>query len=213
MKILVACEYSARVRDAFRKLGHDAWSCDLLECEGDPTYHIQGDVLNILNDGWDIMIGHPPCQYISFAGIGYFNKEKYGDKAVLREQKRDEAIKFFMALWNAPIEKICLENPRGFIMQTLKPSQIIHPYYFGDAEKKTTCLWLKNLPLLTYDKTDSLFNRRTATDVPQPTYFDKSGKPRFFSDAISGLSKDAWKERSRIFQGIANAMADQWGML
>jgi len=161
MEILVACEYSARVRDAFRKLGHDAWSCDLLECEGDSKYHIKGDVLNILNDGWDIMIGHPPCQYISYVGIQWFNREKYGDKAILREQKRDEAIKFFMKLWNAPIDKICLENPRGFIMKALKPSQMIHPYYFGDEEKKTTCLWLKNLPLLTYDKTDSLFNLRT----------------------------------------------------
>jgi len=209
MKVLVACEYSARVRDAFRKFGHDAWSCDLLECEGDPAYHIQGDCLEILNDGWDLMIGHPPCQYLSYAGMASWKKPG-------RKEKRDLAMEFFMRLYNSPIRRICIENPRGLPCQSFrKPDQVIHPWYFGENEMKRTCLWLKNLPLLEYTLTDGLFYKRTAAEKPKPIKLEirkATGqiKKRYFCD--SQIRKN-WKERSRTFQGIADAMAEQWGKL
>lgn len=182
MKILIACEFSGIVRDAFKSKGHNAWSCDLLPSEREGN-HIQGDVLNILDDEWDMMIAHPPCVHLAVSGARWFKKKQ-------KEQK--EAIDFFMALVNAPIPRICVENPIS-IMSTRyrKPDQIIQPWQFGHPETKATCLWLKGLPKL------------------QPTNIVKGRDNRVHREPPS---KDRWKNRSRAYPGIANAMADQWGL-
>jgi site-specific DNA-cytosine methylase len=201
-RVLVACEYSGIVRDAFKEEGYCAISCDLLPTER-PGEHYQGDVREILNEGWDLMIAHPPCTYLSNVGIGWFNEEKYGDKARERKRKRLEAFEFIKLLWNAPIPRICIENPVGFLNNNWqKPTQIIQPYHFGDADSKRTCLWLKNLPSL------------KPTNIVTPTIYSyyKSGKhkgnPIYRTEYIKNQ-----KERSRFFEGIAKAMANQWGEL
>ena len=199
MKVLIACEFSGIVREAFRKEGHDAWSCDLLptEIEGN---HIQGDVLEVLDNGWDMMIAHPPCTYLANVGNAWL--KQHG-----RIEKRKEAIEFFMMLTNAPIPKIAIENPVG-CMSTIyrKPDQYIQPYYFGDNAMKKTCIWLKNLPLLQPTKILS---------KPKPIYTFKrpNGKIRktYFVDSMPP-SLDRAKKRSRTFKGIADAMAKQWGI-
>lgn len=209
MKVLIACEFSGTVRDAFIANGHDAMSCDFLPTEK-PGPHYQGDVMDILySEHWDLMIAHPSCQYLSYAGNGYLNEERYGDKAKERKLKRESALDFFMTLYNAPIKKVCIENPKGYPMKFIKPSQIIQPYFFGNEHKKTTCLWLRGLPKLVHLQIDDLFGQRTHTEIPKPIYVDKSGKPRYFTDAISGKSNGAHL-RSVTFPGIAKAMADQW---
>jgi len=181
MKVLIACEFSGVVREAFKLRGHDAWSCDFLPTDI-PGQHFQGDVLTILHNGWDLMIAHPPCTHLCVSGARWF---KYKE----REQK--EAVRFFLQLVNADIPKICVENPVG-IMSTVyrKPDQIIQPWQFGHGETKKTCLWLKNLPLL------------------KPTDLVLFREQRIFRMAPS---PNRSKERSRFFLGIAKAMAFQWG--
>ena len=206
MKILVACEYSGIVREAFKMKGHDAWSCDLL-----PTdikgQHIQGDVLSILNDGWDLMIAHPPCTYLSYAATRVWND-------VGRCKKRLEALEFFRLLWESPINKICIENPRGCASPTItKYTQLIQPYYFGDTESKATCLWLKNLPLLKHIDGDTLFDKNTYVKPKIYGYYKKGkkkGMPIYGNNYLK-FSEDIGHLRSKTFQGIANAMAKQWG--
>ena len=202
MKVLIACEFSGTVRDAFIKKGHDTWSCDLLETESDGP-HIQGDVIPILNMGWDLMIAHPPCTYLTTAGARWFinNPQRYEDQ--------DKAVAFFLEMVNAPIDKICIENPQGYI-NTLyrRPDQTVHPYYFGDDAMKRTCLWLKNLPKLKYElNQDSLFWKRTAIVKPKPLGVSPKGKKYNFCEMHFG----DWKARSKFWPGIANAMAEQWG--
>ena len=206
MRVLIGCEFSGIVREAFKAKGHDAWSCDLLPTEI-PGQHIQGDVLEILNDGWDLMVAHPPCTYLSNAGIRWFNEKKYGEEARKRKKKRIEAFKFVMRLANAPIPHLAIENPVGWLnSHWRKPDQIIHPYYFGDPDSKRTCLWLKNLPLL------------QPTKIVKPkiyAYFKrgkKKGKPIYGTQYLQ-LAPDRWKNRSRTYRGIAEAIADQWGNL
>ena len=181
MRVLVACEFSGIVRDAFRARGNDAWSCDLLPSEREGP-HIQGDVLEHLGDGWDMMIAHPPCTHLAVSGARWF-KDK--------QREQDDAIRFFWKLAAAPIARIAIENPIG-IMSTKyqKPDQIIQPWQFGHGETKATCLWLKNLPKLV------------------PTKIVEGRKPRVH---YASPSPDRWKERSRTLPGIAQAMADQWG--
>lgn len=204
MKVLVACEYSGTIRDAFTRAGHDATSCDIIESETTGK-HYKGNVLDIINEKWDLMIAHPPCTYISYAATGYWNRPG-------RARKRLEALDFFLRLWEAPINKICIENPVGCADSIIaKHDQIIHPYYFGDSEMKRTCLWLKNLPKLVYTKELNLFDTVTACEKPQPVYTDVSGKRRYRTDAISGDSINGQKERARFYPMIAEAMADQWG--
>lgn len=192
MKVLIACEYSGIVRDAFIAKGHDAWSCDLLPTES-PGPHIQGDVLNILNDGWDLMIAHPPCTHLAISGARWFkNKEK--------EQK--EALEFVKILLEAPISKIALENPISIISSKIRqPDQIVHPWMFGHEISKSTCLWLKNLPLL------------VPTNIvgKGKKHITKSGKsiPEWYN---LPETKDRWKKRSKTFEGFAKAMADQWSI-
>ena len=204
VRVLVACEFSGVVRDAFRRRGHDAWSCDLLPCEADPQWHIQGDVLPVLSQGWDMMIAHPPCTYISYAGTQWWN-----DKG--RVFKRLEALQFFAELWEAPIERICLENPKSCASPTIaKYSQEIQPFYFGNRDFKTTWLWLKNLPLLLHQKHDSLFEMATHTARPEPYAYNKNGKAIHWTDSHTP-SADRAGARAKTFPGIADAMADQWG--
>lgn len=182
MRILIACEYSGRVREAFRKLGHDAWSCDLLPADDRSPYHIQGDVLEILNDGWDMMIAHPPCTHLAVSGARWF-KDKH--------EEQIEALEFVQKLLDAPIERIALENPISIISSKIrKPDQIIQPWQFGHGETKATCLWLKNLPKL--EATEIVDGREARVHKLPP-------------------SKDRWKLRSETYQGIADAMALQWG--
>ena len=182
MRVLVGCEYSGRVRQAFRNIGHDAWSCDLLESEDGSPFHIQGDVIPLLTDGWDLAIFHPPCTHLAVSGARWWK-----DKA--EEQK--EALAFVRALMAAPIHRIAIENPVSKISSAIrKPDQIIQPWQFGHGETKTTCLWLKGLPLLV--PTNIVSGREANIHrMPQSAY--------------------RWKNRSRTYPGIASAMAAQWG--
>ena len=204
LKVLVACEESQAVCIEFRKLGHEAYSCDLQECSGGhPEWHIIGDALIEAYSGkYDLMIGHPPCTYISFAGMSSWNNPG-------RIELRLAALDFFRKLWEAPIKYICLENPKSCASPVIaKYSQIIQPYYFGDRDYKTTWLWLKNLPLLTHSVDDNLFENKTHTLKPLPVSIDNTArkKPRYFTD---GAHRDS-KNRSKTFPGIAKAMAIQY---
>jgi hypothetical protein len=195
MRVLVACEFSGTVRDAFIRLGHDAMSCDLLPTES-PGPHYQGDVLDIIGDGWDLMIAHPPCTYLCSSGL-HWNKRRPG-----REKLTEEAIEFVGKLLNAPIKKIALENPVGCISTRIRPyDQAIQPYQFGHDASKKTCLWLKNLPKL------------MPTSMVEPRMIN--GKPRWGNQTDSGQNKlppsdQRWALRSETYLGIAEAMAKQW---
>jgi site-specific DNA-cytosine methylase len=183
MKVLVACEYSGRVRDAFLARGHDAMSCDLLPTDV-PGPHYQGDVFDIINDGWDLMIAHPPCTDLAVSGARHF-AEKIADG------RQGRALDFVRRLLDAPTERIALENPISVISSKIrKPDQIIQPWMFGHGETKATCLWLKNLPKL------------VATDVVEGREARVHRMPP---------SADRWKKRSETYLGIAKAMAEQWG--
>jgi site-specific DNA-cytosine methylase len=180
MKILIACEFSGIVREAFKSKGHDAWSCDLLPTEI-PGNHYQGDVFDIIDDDWDMMIGHPPCTHLAVSGARWFKYKK---------QEQETALLFVQRLMNAPIKKICIENPVSIISTKIrKPDQIIQPWMFGEPYQKTTCLWLKNLPLLKPTNIVSGREQKCWKEAPGP---------------------DRWKNRSRTYQGIAKAMADAW---
>lgn len=204
MRVLIACEFSGIVREAFKAKGHDAWSCDLLptEIEGQ---HIQGDILNqVLNQKWDLMIAHPPCTYLTCAGNKWF-KPEYKHRFPDRLKQRLEAVLFFMKLANAKINKICLENPIGVISTFWrKPDQIIQPYEYGHTDRKPTCLWLKNLPKL------------KPTNIVEPNIKrNKNGKTAsvHHDKALSLPPDERWKFRSRTYMGIAKAMSDQWGAI
>ena len=197
MKVLVACECSGAVRDAFLGLGHDAWSCDILECESDPKNHLQCDVFTVLNNGWDLMIAHPPCTDLAVSGARWF-KEKRADGSQQR------SIDFFMALAEANINKICVENPVSIMSKEWrKPDQIIQPWMFGDEASKKTCLWLKNLPLL---KPTNIVGKGEMI-----TYASGRTMPKWYADAFRLPKEARSKLRSRTFPGIAHAMATQWG--
>ena len=193
MRVLIACEYSGTVRDAFVDKGHDAWSCDLLPSDKAGN-HYQGDVRDILDDEWDLMIAHPPCTHLAVSGARWF-KDKQVEQA--------EALDFVRLLLDAPIPKIALENPVSIISSKIrKPNQIIQPYEYGHEATKTTCLWLKNLPPLMPTNIVGKGKRHVT----------KSGKslPEWYNLPPSA---DRWKIRSATFSGIAEAMADQWGSL
>lgn len=189
MRVLVACEYSGRVREAFRARGHDAWSCDLLPSEDGSSHHHQRDVLDLLDEWhqrfcWDLMIAHPPCTHLAVSGARHFGEKK-------ADGRQQEAIDFFMALANAPIPRIAIENPVCIMSSVWRePDQIIQPWQFGHGETKATCLWLKGLPQL------------------KPTNIVAGRVPRVH---MMPPGPDRWKERSRTYEGIAEAMADQWG--
>lgn len=180
MRALVACEYSGRVRDALRSRGVDAMSCDLLPTEVAGP-HYQGDVRDVLHDGWDLLIAHPPCTHLAVSGARWFKH---------KQKEQAEALDFVRMLLNAPIQRIALEQPVSIVASRIAPtSQVIHPWQFGHGERKTTCLWLINLPHLVPTNVVAGREERVHRMAPGP---------------------DRWKERSRTFQGIADAMADQW---
>lgn len=204
MRILIACEESQRVCLAFRKKGHEAYSCDIEECSGGhPEWHIRDDVLNHL-DGWDMILGFPPCTYLTNTGNRWFDEERYGDKARQRKERRSEAVSFFLKLAGATCDRIAIENPIGIMSSVYrKPDQIIHPYMFGEPERKATCLWLKGLPPL------------KATKIVEPNIiYYKNGKGTdspWHMKTMKLPPKERARERSKTFQGIADAMAEQWG--
>ena len=195
LRVLVACEYSGTVRDAFAARGHDAMSCDILPTDK-PGNHYQGDVREVLDDGWDLMICHPPCTYLSVSGIHWNNRGRGWEET-------DKALDFVRLLLSANIPKIALENPVSIISSRIrKPDQTINPHQFGHDASKRTCLWLKNLPKL------------SPTEIIAPRMIE--GKPRWGNQTDSGQnklapSKDRWKLRSTTYQGIAEAMAQVWG--
>jgi hypothetical protein len=221
MKVLVACEESQTVCKAFRKRGHEAYSCDIQECSGGHNeWHIIQDVIPLLNgncefetvDGtkhkiegkWDLIIAHPPCTYLTVTGNRWFNVERYGEKATQRQKDRKEAIKFFMEIANADCKKIVIENPIG-VMSTVwrKPEQIIQPYMFGDSAEKKTCLWLKGVEPL---------KATNEVEPPERVKFD-SGKtmPKWYADLWHLPREERSRLRSQTFPGFAKAMAEQWG--
>lgn len=184
MRILVACEFSGIVRDAFLARGHDAWSCDLLPSESKRRKHLEIDARNILADGWDLLVAHPPCTHLAVSGARWFKDKQHEQSA---------ALDFVRVLMNAPIARIALENPISVISSRIrKPDQIVQPWQFGHGETKATCLWFKNLPPL------------------QPTNIVSGRVARVHRESPS---PERWKNRSRTFQGIADAMAEQWGAL
>lgn len=202
MRVLVACETSGAVRNAFRALGHEAWSCDLLPSDDNSHYHFRGDVDLILEDGlqakgeyfpvpWGLMIAHPPCTHLSVSGAAWFEEKR-------ADGRQQEAIEFFLKLAGAPIPRIAIENPVCIVSTVWRePDQIIHPWQFGHPEQKSTCLWLKGLPPL----------------VPtQLVYKQMMELPKKERERIHYMSPrpDRWKERSKTFPGIAQAMAEQW---
>lgn len=221
MIVLVACEESQRVCTEFRKLGHEAYSCDIEPCSGGhPEWHIQDDVLPLLNGNcyfqtvnrvmhyligkWDMIIAHPPCTYLTVTGNRWFNIEKYGDKAMKRFKNRQAAYDFFMQFVNADCEKIAIENPIGYMSTAyMKPTQIIHPYMFGNPARKATCLWLKGLeplkPTNIVEPEIIHYKNRKGTDNP------------WHMETINLSPHERAKERSKTFPGIAKAMAEQWG--
>jgi hypothetical protein len=204
MKILVACEESQAVTIELRKLGHEAYSCDIEPCSGGhPEWHLQQDVTPLLKQKWDMIIAFPPCTYLTVTGNRWFNTERYGNKAVQRHKDREKAIEFFMLFANADCEHIAIENPIG-IMSTFyrKPDQIIQPYMFGDKARKATCLWLKNLPCL------------QPTNVVEPIIIKyKNGKGTdnpWHMETMKLPPIERARARSKTFPGIAKAMAEQW---
>lgn len=223
MKILLACEESQACCIAFRAAGHEAYSCDILPCSGGyPEWHIMGDVLEVLDghcmfntmDGkyhwldrsWDMIIAFPPCTYLTITGNRWFNVDRYGQKALERAEKRKEAIWFFMFIAEANCERIAIENPVG-VMSTVwrKPTQIVHPYFFGDPERKKTCLWLKGLEPL------------QPTNIVEPRLISyKNGKGTdspWHMESMNLPADERSRIRSKTFPGLAAAMADQWGAL
>ena len=201
MKVLIACEFSGIVRDAFASRGHDAWSYDLLPTER-PGQHIQCDVRDILGDGWDLMIAHPPCTHLASSGARFFAAKR-------ADGRQSQGAAFFMECVNAPCPRIAVENPVG-VMSSMyrKPDQIIQPWQHGHAETKATCLWLKGLPpLVPSNMVEPDYMRR-----PDGSYYTgKKGKRYSRIHFLSGRKADRWKIRSVTFSGIAIAMAEQWG--
>lgn len=197
MRVLVACEYSGIVRDAFLSLGHDAWSCDLLPTESNSNRHIQGDMREVLHYGWDLlMVAHPPCTRLCNSGVRWLSSPPRGKTLDDMQRELIEGTDLFSDCWNAPIDRICIENPvmhkhaKALIRNYEEFTQSVQPWQFGEGEVKRTCLWLKNLPKLT---PTNIVDGRVARVHRMPP------------------GPDRQKERSRFFPGIANAMAAQWG--
>lgn len=198
MKVLIACEFSGTVRDAFSKLGHDAWSCDL-EDTLVPGNHYKGDMFDIVNNGWDLIIAHPPCTHLAVSGARHFEKKR-------ADGRQQQGIDFFMRVANIDVSKLAVENPIG-IMSTLyrKPEQIIQPFEYGHGTTKATCLWLKGLPLL---KPTNIVDKGEVI-----TFASGKRMSKWFYESSHLPPKERERMRNKTFQGIADAMADQWGNL
>jgi hypothetical protein len=215
VRVLVACEMSGRVREAFRKKGHDAWSCDILPSLDDSQYHVVGDARTLLDNGWDLLIAHPPCTYLCNSGVRWLHNQYHGNdqaefdtefyRVMARHKNMWDARALFMSFWESSIPKICIENPVPHKYAELpKYSQTIQPYQFGEDASKRTCLWLKGLPLI------------TPTQLVSPSKPGKNGKLVYANQTPSGQNKEGPSDqrgalRSLTYQGIAAAFADQWG--
>ena len=209
MKILVACEESQAVTKELRKLGHQAFSCDLLPCSGGhPEWHFKQDVFEVIKQGWDMMIAHPPCTFLAVSGARWlYNKD--GSKNIERWENQAEALDFVQKLMDAPINKIAIENPISVISSNIrKPDQIIQPWMFGDKAQKSTCLWLKNLPKL--EPTDIVDKGEFIEFISKKGV--KKKQPKWYFDALKDAKTPAERRtlRSKTFKGIAEAMAKQW---
>ena len=212
MKVLVACEESQAVTKAFREKGHEAFSCDILPCSGGhPEWHYQQDVFEVIDKGWDMMIAHPPCTFLAVSGARWlYNKD--GSKNEERWRNQAEALDFVQRLMDAPINKIAIENPISVISsQIRKPDQIVHPWMFGDKASKSTCFWLKNLPLL---EPTNIVEKGEFVDFISKKGVKKK-QPKWYFDALSKAktAEERRTLRSKTFEGIAKAMADQWGVV
>ena len=204
MKVLVACEFSGTVRDAFIRGGHDAMSCDLLPTDG-PGPHYRGDVMDVIGAGWDLMIAFPPCTYLTLTGNKWF-KPEFAKRFPTRRQNRKDAIDFFMQLVNLPISRIAIENPIGVMSSNYRtPDQIIQPWQFGYPTTKATCLWLKGLPLL------QPTNIVSKGEVVISKSGNRMSKWYYETSKLTLKNGVRAKARSVTFEGIANAMAEQWG--
>lgn len=224
MRVLIACEESQRVCKAFREKGHIAYSCDILPCSGGhPYWHIQGNVLNgncefrtqdgvewKISDRWDLIIAHPPCTYLTVTGNRWFNEEKYGNVAKERNKEREKAFDFFMKIWNADCEKVVIENPIGYVNTRFrKPDQIVHPYYFAEAEndenceRKATCLWMRGVKPLKYEikYQPRVIKYKNGKGTDSPWHMQTMSLPK----------EERSRLRSQTFPGFAKAMAEQWG--
>lgn len=199
LKVLVACEYSGTVRDAFSRLGHDATSCDLLPTDS-PGKHYQGDVFDIVGEGFDLMVAHPPCTHLAVSGARWFKH---------KQEEQREALEFVRRLMDVPIPHVAIENPVSIISSRIrKPDQIIQPWQFGDPFSKTTCLWLKDLPGL---EPTNIVDKGEFVEWTDKKTGKKKRQAVWYKEAW-GKGDQRWKIRSKTFQGIADAMADQWGM-
>lgn len=198
MKVLIACEFSGTVRDAFSKLGHDAWSCDLEPTQTEGNHH-QGDMFHIVNDGWDLIIAHPPCTHLAVSGARHFEKKR-------ADGRQQQGVDFFMRVVNIDVPRLAVENPIG-IMSTIyrKPDQIIQPYEYGHGTTKATCLWLKGLPLL---KPTNIVDKGEVV-----TFASGKRMSKWFYESSHLPPKQRERMRNKTFQGIADAMAEQWGAL
>ena len=214
MKVAILCEFSGIVRDSFINHGHDAISCNLLPTERLGP-HIQGDCRFYDWSGYDLIIAHPPCQYLSCVANRAMKEDRNGQRKI----KRYLAFDFFMWCYYLPVKMVCVENPKGYVNSHFrKPDQIIQPYFFGDPEMKTTCLWLRKLPPLIHSEKNDLFFKRTHCKKPEPKYILRNGKKKgqkvYFTESHPGNNDiEASKNRSKTFPGIGDAMAEQWGIL
>ena len=217
MRVLLACEESQAVCIEFRKLGHEAFSCDIQQCSGGhPEWHYQQDIFEVIDMGWDMMIAFPPCTHLALSGSMHFEKKR-------QDGRQQEGIDFFLKIANAPIGKIAIENPMGIMGRIYRPfDQVIHPYYFGDGFQKTTCLWLKNIPKLKHFSKVDLFNDTITHVKPEERHYwtdRKTGKIKsqpmwYYRALIDAKTKEERSTiRSKTFPGIAKAMAEQWGYL
>jgi ribosomal protein L20A (L18A) len=214
MRILVACEESQVITKELRKLGHEAFSCDLLPCSGGhPEWHYQQDVFEVIEKGWDMMIAHPPCTYLSVAGAwAMYKKDENGNKVIneVRKKNQEDALDFVRKLMDAPIDKIAIENPVSVISsQIRKPDQIVHPYHFGDKASKSTCLWLKNLPKLKH--TNVVEKGEFKTWIDKKTGKEKRQATWIYECLAQAKNKEHLRTlRSKTFKGMAEAIAKQW---
>ncbi len=209
-RVLIACEESQAVTKEFRLLGHEAYSCDIIETSGDkPEWHLQQDVIPLLAQEWDLIIAFPPCTYLTVSGNAWFNVEKYGRKARKRHRDRKRAVDFFMAFANAKCDKVAIENPIGHMSTAWrKPDHIIEPWMWGDLATKKTCLWLKGLPKLIPDTTEK-------PELEYVSYGKNNRMQKWMYDIRCTTVEDGKRAKlaSKTFPGIANAMATQWGAL
>jgi hypothetical protein len=198
VRVIVGCECSGVVREAFRKKGHDAWSCDIKPCEDNSPYHIQGDILDVLGQNWDLGIFHPPCTHLCVSGAAWFAKKRL-------DGRQDEGIDFFMKFTKTKIKHVCIENPIGIMSRLFrKPDQIIQPYWFGHTESKATCLWLWNLPRL----------KPTKICIPEMVEYASGKKmPKWYAETWRLNKEERATVRSTTFQGVADAFAEQWNDL